>query len=75
MRLFRYRGLSVGSGMIVLQFVAVLGLLIFLPQYLQSVRGNSPLGAAVMILPLALGIMPGRSSPPPWSAASATASW
>ena len=63
-RLFRYRGLSVGSAMIVLQFVAVLGLLIFLPQYLQSVRGNTPLGAAVMIMPLAVGIMPASQLAP-----------
>ena len=63
-RLFRYRGLSVGAGMIVLQFIAVLGLLIFLPQYLQSVRGTTPLGAAVMIMPLAVGIMPASQLAP-----------
>ncbi len=57
-RLFRYRGLAVGSGMVFLQFSAVLGLIIFIPQQLQSVHGFSPLEAAVRLLPVALGMMP-----------------
>lgn len=63
-RLFRYRGLSVGSGMVFLQFSAVLGLIIFIPQQLQSVGGLSPLEAAVRLLPVAIGMMPASQAAP-----------
>jgi len=67
-RLFRHRGLSVGSVMIVLQFAAALGLFILIPQYLQSVRGDSALESALRLLPLALGIGPGSQLAPKLSA-------
>lgn len=67
-RLFRHRGLSVGSTMIVLQFAAALGLFVLIPQYLQSVRGESALESALRLLPLALGIGPGSQLAPKLSA-------
>ncbi len=50
-----------------LSIFAVLGLLFFLPQYLQLVLGLSPLNAGVWMLPLAVGTVAG-SLAAPWLA-------
>ncbi|WP_432572462.1 MFS transporter [Kineococcus sp. SYSU DK005] len=54
-RLFRSRGLAVGSLLVVAQFFTALGLFTLLPQYLQVVPGYSPLQAALVLLALSVG--------------------
>jgi len=55
-RLFRSRGLSTGSLIVSLQFFASLGFFVISPQYLQIVAEFSPLGAAVALLTVAVGV-------------------
>jgi Na+/melibiose symporter-like transporter len=50
---FKSPRFSMGSGAITLAFFALFGATFFLTQYQQSVRGYSPLGAGVRILPVA----------------------
>lgn len=50
-RLFRYRGFSAGSVTVTLTFFNMFGMFFLLTQYLQYVRGYSPLGAGVRVLP------------------------
>jgi EmrB/QacA subfamily drug resistance transporter len=57
-RIFAHRGLTAGSLSIFVQFFAFFGFTFCLLQYLQGVRGYSPLVAAVSVLPLAAGMMP-----------------
>lgn len=57
MRLFRERGFSVGSSSITLAFFAMFGMFFLFTQYLQFVRGYSPLEAGVRTLPMAAGLM------------------
>jgi Na+/melibiose symporter-like transporter len=57
-RLFRNRRLSAGSLSIFIQFFAFFGFTFVMLQYLQGVRGHSPLVAAVSVLPLAATMMP-----------------
>jgi EmrB/QacA subfamily drug resistance transporter len=57
-RHFRQRSLSAGSLSIFVQFFAFFGFTFVLLQYLQGVRGHSPLIAAVSVLPLAATMMP-----------------
>lgn len=57
-RHFRHRSLSAGSLSIFIQFFAFFGFTFVLLQYLQGVRGHSPLIAAVSVLPLAATMMP-----------------
>ncbi|NAZ85739.1 MFS transporter [Kineococcus indalonis] len=54
-RLFRSRGLAVGSLLVVAQFFTALGLFTLLPQYLQIVPGYSALQAALVLLALSVG--------------------
>jgi len=64
LRHFRNRRLSAGSLSIFIQFFAFYGFTFVSLQYLQGVRGNSPLVAALSVLPLALVMMPaGRIIP------------
>ncbi|WP_051836466.1 MFS transporter [Streptomyces sp. NRRL WC-3742] len=63
-RLFRNRRFAAGTLSIALQFFAFFGFLFVLMQYLQLVRGNSALTAAVSMLPMAATLVPGsRLSP------------
>ncbi len=64
-RLFRNRGLASGSLLVSLQFFASLGLLVLAPQYLQVVRGLSPLqaAAALLVIPLGVGAGTGLAAP------------
>jgi EmrB/QacA subfamily drug resistance transporter len=57
-RVFRKRSLSTGSLSIFVQFFAFFGFTFIGMQYLQLVRGDSPLLAAVQVLPLAGAMMP-----------------
>ena len=63
-RHFRNRRLSAGSLSIFIQFFAFYGFAFVTLQYLQGVRGYSPLIAALLVLPLSAAMMPtGRITP------------
>ena len=57
-RLFSNRRLSAGSLSICIQFFAFFGFTFVSLQYLEGVRGYSPLVAAVAVLPLSAAMMP-----------------
>jgi EmrB/QacA subfamily drug resistance transporter len=57
-RLFRHRAFAAGTLTITLQFFAFFGFIFLLLQYLQLVLRNSPLVAAVSLIPMAIGMMP-----------------
>ncbi|QTE30132.1 MFS transporter [Pengzhenrongella sicca] len=63
-RLFRNRGLAAGSLLVSLQFFASLALFVLAPQYLQLVRGLSPLEAALALLVIGLGVGAGTALAP-----------
>jgi predicted MFS family arabinose efflux permease len=56
MHYFRKPAFSVGSGAMMLVFLAMYGVLLLLSQYFQLVLGFSPLGTSIRMLPIA-GIM------------------
>lgn len=63
-RVFTHRGLSAGSLSISSQFFAFYGFIFIMLQYLQITRRDSPLIAAVSLLPMAAALMPvSRLSP------------
>ncbi|BBA98016.1 putative transmembrane efflux protein [Actinacidiphila reveromycinica] len=63
-RLFRNRRFAAGSASITLQFFVFFGFIFVAMQYLQLVRGDSPLTAAVSVLPMAAALVPAtRLSP------------
>jgi EmrB/QacA subfamily drug resistance transporter len=57
-RLFRNRRFAAGSVSVTLQFLVFFGFIFVAMQYLQLVRGDSPLTAAVGVLPLAAALVP-----------------
>ncbi|TDC25874.1 MFS transporter [Streptomyces sp. 8K308] len=57
-RLFRNRVFAAGTLSLTLQFFAFFGFVFLVLQYLQLVLGNSPLVAALSLIPMALGMMP-----------------
>jgi EmrB/QacA subfamily drug resistance transporter len=57
-RIFSHRGLSAGSLSIFIQFFAFYGFIFLVLQYLQIVRHDSALVAAVSMLPMAVSMMP-----------------
>jgi EmrB/QacA subfamily drug resistance transporter len=57
-RLFRNWHMSAGSLSILIQFFAFFGFTFVALQYLQGVRGYSPLVAAISVLPLSAAMMP-----------------
>jgi EmrB/QacA subfamily drug resistance transporter len=57
-RIFSHRGLSAGSISIFVQFFAFFGFIFLVLQYLQIVRRDSALLAAVSMLPMALTMLP-----------------
>jgi EmrB/QacA subfamily drug resistance transporter len=63
-RLFRSRGLAAGSLLVMLLSVAVFGFFLIGPQFLQFINGYDTLGAAVRLLPFAIGIVPGSQLSP-----------
>lgn len=56
LRLFRDRGFSAGAVAISLTFFAMFAIFFVLSQYMQSIRGYSPLETGVRFLPLVFGI-------------------
>jgi EmrB/QacA subfamily drug resistance transporter len=58
LRYFRNRRLSAGSLSIFIQFFAFFGFIFVALQYLQGARGDSPLEAALSMLPMAAAMMP-----------------
>ncbi len=57
LELFRIRTFSVASSVGFLMGFALYGFLTFLPLFLQNVKGVSPTGSGLRLLPLLLGIM------------------
>jgi MFS family permease len=57
-RLFRNRAFSAGTLSILVQFFAFFGFVFIALQYLQIVRGDSALVAAVSVLPMAAAMIP-----------------
>jgi len=57
-RVFGHRGLSAGSLTVFVQFFAFFGFIFLILQFLQIVRGDSALLAALSMLPMALTMMP-----------------
>jgi len=57
MRFFRNGGFSLGSGVITFGFFVMFGFFFLMTQFLQFVRGYSPLDAGVATLPLAAALI------------------
>jgi len=57
-RLFSHRAFAAGTLSITVQFFAFFGFVFIMLQYLQLVRGGSPLIAALSLIPMALAMMP-----------------
>jgi EmrB/QacA subfamily drug resistance transporter len=57
-RLFRLRGFTAGTVSLTVQFFAFFGFIFLVLQYLQLVRGDSPLIAALSMTPMVFGMMP-----------------
>jgi DHA2 family multidrug resistance protein-like MFS transporter len=64
LRLFRNPAFSVALGVNLLAFFVILGMSLFLAQYLQSVLGLSPLAAGLWTVPEALGFIAGAMLAP-----------
>lgn len=56
-RLFRYRGFSMGALTITSAFLCMFGMYLLLAQYLQFVKGYSPLDSAIRTLPAAVAMV------------------
>lgn len=61
-RLFRNRGLAAGAVIVTIQFFASLGFFVLSPQYLQIVLEYTPLGAALALLIVPIGVGAGIGS-------------
>jgi EmrB/QacA subfamily drug resistance transporter len=70
-RLFRHRAFAGGTLSLTLQFFAFFGFIFLLLQYLQLVLADSPLVAAISLVPMALGMMPSARFVAPKLAAAA----
>jgi EmrB/QacA subfamily drug resistance transporter len=57
LRLFRNRTFSVGSGMILLIGLAMFGAVIYIPEYLQVVKGDSATTSGLLLIPVTIGIV------------------
>jgi EmrB/QacA subfamily drug resistance transporter len=57
-RLFAHRAFSAGMLSIAVQFFAFFGFIFLMLQYMQLVRGDSPLVAGVSLLPMGAAMMP-----------------
>jgi Na+/melibiose symporter-like transporter len=57
-RLFRNRRFAAGSVSVMLQFVVFFGFIFVMMQYMQLVRGDDPLDAALGVLPMAVALVP-----------------
>jgi EmrB/QacA subfamily drug resistance transporter len=56
-RLFRVRTFSISTGLGLLVGLVLFGAIVFLPQYLQIVKGASPTESGLEIVPLMLGLV------------------
>lgn len=56
-RLFRVPGFGAGSAAVTLAFFSIFGMFFLLTQYLQFVKGYSPLGAGLRVIPNAVAMM------------------
>ena len=65
-RLFTHRAFSAGVVSISLQFFAFYGFIFLVLQYLQLVRGERPLVAALSLIPMTLTLMPSARTVSPW---------
>lgn len=74
-RLFTHRAFTAGMVSITAQFFAFFGFVFLVLQYLQLVRGNTPLVAAVSLLPMAATMMPAARVIAPRLAAHAGTAW
>jgi EmrB/QacA subfamily drug resistance transporter len=75
-RLFRHRAFAAGSISTTLQFFAFFGFIFVTMQYLQLVRGDSALMAAVSVLPMSAAMIPSaRLSPRLVARRGARAPW
>jgi hypothetical protein len=72
-RLLRHRAFAAGTVSITLQFFAFFGFVFLIMQYLQLVRGDSPLVAALSLVPMAMAMMPAARIAAPRLAARAGA--
>jgi EmrB/QacA subfamily drug resistance transporter len=63
-RLFGNRAFSAGTLSVTVQFFAFFGFIFAMLQYLQIVRGDSALIAAVSVLPVSAGLLPGARLAP-----------
>lgn len=63
-RAFRNPALTAGALLVALQFFASLALFVLAPQYLQIVRGHSPLQAAATLLVIPVGVGAGTALAP-----------
>ncbi len=57
MSFFANRTFSVSVGAVAVVYFALMGAMFFVPQYLQLVKGDSPLGSGIGVLPLAAGFL------------------
>ena len=60
-RLFRHRALASSSALVFLSGAALYGAMLLLPLYWQQVRGESALGAAMLLIPQGVGTLLSRS--------------
>lgn len=63
-RLFRAPGLAAGSLLVLLVSLAAFGFFLLGPQYLQLAGGHDALGAALRLMPFAVGIAPASAIVP-----------
>ncbi|WP_194911173.1 DHA2 family efflux MFS transporter permease subunit [Catenulispora rubra] len=60
-RLFRHRSLASSSALLLLAGAALYGAMLLMPLYWQQVRGESALGAALLLIPQGVGTLLSRS--------------
>lgn len=72
-RLFRHHAFAAGTVSITVQFFAFFGFVFLVLQYLQLVRGQSPLISALSLVPMGLAMMPAARVAAPRLAARAGA--
>ena len=60
-RLFRHRALASSSALVFLTGAALYGTMLLLPLYWQQVRGESALGAALLLIPTGVGALLSRA--------------
>ncbi len=68
LRFFARSGFSVGTATITLTFFAMFGMWFLMTQYLQLVRGYTPLEAGVRVLPMLAFMVPAASLSARWAA-------